>query len=225
MEPTSKKRRGCLIPFLVIIGVFMATIIGIAIGVSSSEKTVQKGLLAKAMDLTEEQEEAMLAVFDACGVVEIEEVTQFHAGENQTSYHIRDEETKVYSGMRGNIVVWVSNSSKTVEAIYYNDEGIYVNGVVTAQISDYYVSRAQRDSYRVVAQQMVEQCLSYPDTAKFGSVSAWNFGVQDGCDIILSSVTAKNAFGMESTEQFQLKIDRESGVPISLIIGNTEYIN
>lgn len=224
MDPTVKKRRGCLLPFIVVFIIFAAIIGGIVVGVSSSEGTAQKSLLAKTMDLTEEQEEAMLAVFSACGIVELKEVAEFQSGEDHTSYHINDDETEHYSGVDNTIVVWITNSTKAVEAIYFADQDIYVNGSVVAQVSDYYVSSTQRDEYRVTAQLLVKQCLNYPDTAQFGAASKWSFGVQDGYDFIQSSVTAKNAFGIESTERFQLKVDRESGEPVSLIIGSTEYI-
>ena len=45
----------------------------------------------------------MLEVFDACGVLEVKEVTQFKEGESQTSYHVRDVETDHYRGMDGTI--------------------------------------------------------------------------------------------------------------------------
>lgn len=225
MEPTAKKRRGCLFPFTVILVIFAVFAVLIAVGVSSSEAPAARSLLAKTMDLAEQQEQDMLAVFDACGIVELKEVTEFQSGEGHTSYHINDDETEHYSGVDNAIVVWVTDSTKAVEAIYFADQDIYVNGSVVAQVSDYYVSSAQRDEYRVTAQLLVKQCLNYPDTAQFGAASKWSFGVRDGYDVIQSSVTAKNAFGVESTERFQVKINRGSGEPVSLIIGNTEYIN
>jgi hypothetical protein len=219
-----KKRRGCLAPFLVIVIVFALLCIGIGVGVSSSGGTINQSLLAKTMDLTEQQEQDMQAIFDACGVVEIKEVIKFQEGEENTSYHIRDDETEHYIGMSGNIVVWVNNGTKAVESIYFNDQDIYVDGAVVAQVPDYYISSDQRDAYRVSAQVMVKKCLNYPDTAEFGAASKWSFGVRDGYDVIQSSVTAKNAFGVESTEDFQIKVDRATGTAVSLILGGTEYI-
>lgn len=225
MEPKVKKRHGCLIPCIVIFIIF-AGLIGIVINavVPGNYDEMEKSLLAETMELSDLQEQDMLEIFDACGIVEIKEVTQFQAGTEHTSYHVRDEETNHYQGMGGNIVVWVSNNSKTIEAIYFNDQDIYVDGIVVAPVSDYYVSSAQRDQYRVDVQFLVKEVLNYPDTAKFGSASAWAFGVKDGYDVIQSSVTAQNAFGVESTENFQVKVDRSTGTVVSFIMGGTEYI-
>jgi uncharacterized protein (UPF0333 family) len=221
-----KKRRGCLLPFLVLL--FALLIIGIAVGVATSGGTAsssaQKSVLAETMDLTEQQEQDMQAIFDACGVVEIKEATKNQEGEESTSYYVRDDETEHYTGMNGNIVVWVDNSTKAVKAIYFDDQDIYVDGAVVAQVPDYYISSEQRDAYRVSAQTLVKECLNYPDTAEFGAASKWSFGVRDGYDVIQSSVTAKNAVGVESTEDFQIKVDRATGTAVSLILGGTEYI-
>lgn len=220
-----KKRRGCLIPLLIFAVVIIAIAAGIAAGVGGAPKQEPKSLLAETMDLTEQQEQDLLAVFSACGILEVKEATQFKEGDGQTSYHIRDVETDSYRGMEGTIVVWLDNSTKTVNAIYFDDHDIYVDGATVAQVSSFYVSSAQRDEYRVSVQLMVKEHLNYPDTAQFGSASKWAFGVNEGgYDVIQSSVTAKNAAGVESTENFQVLIDRATGSPVSLNIGGTEYI-
>lgn len=222
-----KKRRGCLIPLLIVVFIFVALIIGIGVGVSGSTKSKQeaKSLLAETMGLTDQQEQDLLAVFDACGILEIKEVTEFQAGENHTSYHVRDVETDSYRGMDGTIVVWLNNDTKAAEEIYFDDHDIYVGGAVVAQVPAFYVSSAQRDEYRLEVQLLVKECLNYPDSAKFGSISKWAFGVNaDGYDVVQSSVSAQNAFGVESTEDFQVLFDRATGIPVSLIIDGTEYI-
>lgn len=173
-----KKRRGCLIPLAIFAVVLIAIIGGIAAGVSGTAGQKPKSLLAETIGLTEQQERDLLEVFDACGVLEVKEVTQF-----------------------------------------------YVDGAVVAQVPSFYVSSAQCDEYRVSVQLLVKECLSHPDSAQFGSASKWAFGVnEDGYDVIQSSVTAQNAMGVESTEKFQVLIDRSTGAPVSLNIGGTEYI-
>lgn len=220
-----KKRRGCLIPLVIFAVVIIAIAAGISAGVSGTPRQEPKSLLAETMELTEQQERDVLAVFDACGILEVKEVTQFQAGEDHTSYHVRDVETDSYRGMSGTIVVWMDNGTKAVEAIYFDDHDIYADGAVVAQVPAFYVSSAQRDEYRLAAQLLVKECLNYPDTAKFGSISKWAFGVnEDGNAVIQSSVTAKNAFGMESTENFQVVFDRTTKAPVSLNISGTEYI-
>ena len=107
-----KKRRGCLIPLAIFAVVLIAIIGGIAAGVSGTAGQKPKSLLAETIGLTEQQERDLLEVFDACGVLEVKEVTQFKEGESQTSYHVRDVETDHYRGMDGTIVVWLDNGTK-----------------------------------------------------------------------------------------------------------------
>ncbi|MBO6267348.1 MAG: hypothetical protein J6M06_03860 [Synergistaceae bacterium] len=218
-----KKRRGCLIPILIFFIVIFG--IGILVAVSSEKASAPKSLLAETLELSETQEEAVLAIFEKCGIGEITEASVFQAGEDRTSYYVNDEETAYYSGADNSIVVWIDNKTKGVDTIYFHDNDIFENGAALHQVSEYYVPKALRDEYRVSMQLLVKQCLNYPDSAKFESGgSKWSFGVIDGLDVIQSTVKAKNAFGMESTERFQVKVDRSSGKPVSLIIGDTEYL-
>lgn len=224
-ENKPRKRRGCLIPLVILSVIFAVIAVGVAVGVTQTVSTPKQSALAKEMKLTDQQEQTMLSVFEACGIQEVTEVTKFQEGDDQTSYLVSDIETNSYGGARNYAVVWVDNSTKAVQSIYYNDHDIYIDGAVASQISDFYVSAAQREDYRVVAQLLVKECLNYPDSAKFEGLSKWGFGVnEDGYDVVQSSVTAKNAFGMESTEKFQVLVDRATGTPVSLIIGETEYI-
>lgn len=182
-------------------------------------------LIAEKIGLNEDQETSMRNIFTSCGILEIKTVEKFQEGEERTSYHIDDEETQSYSGANNTIVVWIDNESKTVQEIYFHDNDIYIDGQVVANISDYYVSDKLRKEYRVTAPLLINQYLNYPDTAKYKSASGWSFGVQDGLDIVQSTVEAENAFKQKTTESFQIKFNRETGYPTSIIIGGQEYLS
>lgn len=81
----------------------------------------------------------------------------------------------------------------------------------------------EQDIYRTITQTEIKKLLNHPDTAQFRGISAWNFKVEDGIVIVQSSVTAQNSFGVKDTIDFQLKFDNKE--IISLIMGDTEYIN
>lgn len=166
-----KKRKGCLIPLAVFAVALIAIIGGIAAGIGGAAGQKPKSPLAETMGLTEQQEQDLLEVFDACGILEVKEVAQFKEGESQTSYHVRDVETDRYRGMDGTIVVWLDNGTKAVDAIYFDDYDIYVDGAVVAQVPSFYVSAAQCDEYRVSIQLLAKERLSYPDSAQFGSAN------------------------------------------------------
>ena len=96
------------------------------------------------------------------------------------------------------------NASKTIESIHFHSQDIYLNGEVISPITTYYVNSEDRDKYRTTSQLAIKQLLNYPDTAKFPAISGWAFGIEDDIVIVQSTVTAKNAFDMESTSTFQI---------------------
>lgn len=214
--------------FLITLAIILFYIF-MAFNVSSINSSIQNqysnSILSKEMMLTNQQEKAILEIFDSCGIGEITDVKKFQGDETETSYHINDNETKYYGGVNYTIVVWLNNADKTIKSIYFNDRDIYINGNVVSKVTNHYISSELRSEYRTLAELYIKQFLKYPKTAKFGSSSQWAFSVnKNGYDVIQSSVDAKNAFGVESTLPFQILIDRSKQLPISLILDNKEYI-
>lgn len=219
-----KKRRGCLLPVLIVVLIFGgALIFGISQIFQNPDAYQAKSILAKELDLSAEQESTMKEIFAQCGIGEITSASKFQSGDGQTSYYLDDEETAPYKGANNTIIVWVDDETKTIESIYFHDQDIYVEGKVLGQVTDYYVNSEDRDNYRVSSQMAIKGVLNYPDTAKFPAISGWAFGVEDGIVVVQSSVTAQNAFGVESTVDFQVKFS--SGNIVSVILDGTEYIN
>lgn len=218
-----KKGKGCLIVFIVLVAIFIIPIIIAITGIDYSAPSQSK--VGITMELNDEQTTDVLSIFEQCGIGDIASVELFQTGEDRTSYYVDDIETAAYSGANNTIVVWMDNTTKTVLEIYFNDVTIYADGKVKAQLPDYYISEKLRDTYRVNAQMYINQCLTYPDTAKYPSISGWSFGVRDGLDVVQSSVTMQNAFGVSNTVKFQIKFDRSTGKVVSLILDGKEYIN
>lgn len=218
-----KRRHGCLITVIAILGAFIALVVILANTVGNNPPAKQS-TLAKALELTDEQEFTMVQVFNACGIGDIVDATVFKSGEARTSYYVNDKETAAFSGADRTIIVWVDNSTKAVQEIYFNDITIYADGEVKANLPDYYISEALRDTYRTAAQVCVNNCLNYPDTAKYPGIYEWRFGVHDGLDVVQSTVTAKNAFGVQDKMEFTIKFDRSTGAPVSLVLNGQEYI-
>lgn len=211
--------------FFVVAATVMA---GVGSGVNSMEggkpssSSAPTSLLAKEMDLSQEQERVVLDIFAQCGIGEIDSVEVFHEGEEQTSYYVEDSETKAYRGADYAIVVWLDNETKEVQAIYFHDQDIYVDGAAQAKVSDFYVNAEDRSKYRVTAQMLVNELLLVPDSAKYPAKSGWAFGVEDGIVVVQSTVTSQNAYGVALENKFQIKF--KNGNPISLIIDGKEYI-
>ena len=223
MRTERKKRHGCLLPVLILFLIFGgAAVFTIFVVSQNPENYHKKSILASELDLTSEQEGSMLEIFAQCGIGEITSASKFQSGDGHTSYHLDDEETAAYKGADYTIVVWVDDESKAIESIYFHDQDIYVNGEILGQVTDYYVSSEDSEKYRVSSQLAVNQLLNYPDTAKYPARSGWRFGIEEGVVIVQSSVTAKNALGVESTSDFQVKFTKE--VITSLILDGTEHI-
>ncbi|MCH5192230.1 MAG: zinc-ribbon domain-containing protein [Oscillospiraceae bacterium] len=220
---SKKKGKGCLIVFIVLIAFLVLTIV-LAVAFKDAITGPSHSKVGIVMELNDDQATDVLSIFEQCGIGEISSVELFQASEDRTSYYVDDVETAAYSGADYTIVVWVDNATKTILEIYFNGVTIYADGEVKAQVSDYYISKESRDTYRVNAQVYVNQCLSYPDTAEYSNISGWNFGVRDGLDIVQSTVTSQNAFGVPSTMTFQVKFDRSTGAVVSLILDGKEYI-
>ncbi len=106
-------------------------------------------------------------------------------------YYLEDKETEAYKGIDYTIVVWVNNSDKTIESIYFHDQGIYLNGDMITPVTNYYVNSADRDKYRVNVQLAIKEILNYSDTAKFPAISEWAFEIENGTVIVQSTVTAR----------------------------------
>jgi len=221
-----KKGHGCLSTIFIVFFIFL--MLGIILNIlmikfpQDASSTNQQSILAKTMDLDSDQEANMLKILEACGIGEVTSVSVFQSGEDQTSYYLEDKEIEVYKGAEYDVVIWVDNTNKTINSIYFHDQDIYLDGKMITPITDYYVNSSDRDKYRVATQLAITELLNYPDTAEFPAISGWVFEIEDDTIIVQSTVTAKNAFNMESTSTFQAKFVSDSIT--SLIMDDTEYV-
>lgn len=185
---------------------------------TSEQKT---SLLAETMDLTAEQEAAMMEVFSACAIGEITSAKVVQSGAERTSYHLKDEETSHYLEP---IVVYINNATKAVETIYYADQDILIDGSPVSLVTLYYVSTQQRETIQLVVQNALTQVLKHPDSAKYKHLKDWQIGVIDGQIVAQSDVTSLNDFNVEETLKFQAIFDQLTAELKSFIVDGTEYI-
>ena len=65
-----KKKRGCLIPVLIVLVIFLgAGTFGIMQIMQNPDAYQAKSMLAKELELTSDQESAMLEIFQSCGKI------------------------------------------------------------------------------------------------------------------------------------------------------------
>ena len=66
----------------------------------------------------------MVAVFTQCGIGEITRAEPSQAGTVHSSYRLADK-----NGGDA-IVVWITNTTKTLEAVSFREQDLYINGEV-----------------------------------------------------------------------------------------------
>ena len=102
-------------------------------------------------------------------------------------------------------VVEIANGEegeKTLDTVTFQGREIYADGKVSAPITDYYLTLAQRDDYLSDTLAAVKKELDVPETAVFPSRSGWTFEMDGGNVTVTSTVTAKDNSGQAVTRGF-----------------------
>lgn len=183
--------------------------------------SISDTVLGAGMELTEEQEEAVLAVLETCGFTQITEVRELSDNGITATYAIEDTQTSRFLE-GGDIVAQVADETKTVESIVFGEKDIYLSGHLIAPITDFYLSSAQRDVYLSACLTAVRARLDLPETAVFPSKSGWEYTMDGSKVSVRSTVTAKDTTGQEVKRAFQAEFEDGSFVSISFEGGGTE---
>lgn len=114
-------------------------------------------------------------------------------------------------------------------AIVYGDHTLYENNEIIGSILDLVISNEEFIEYTDDARNVVTEALNTPNKLKFptnipGS-DDWKISKDDGVIHIESYVDAKNGFGTEVREIFQVSVDMESKEVLKIIIGESTYNN
>jgi hypothetical protein len=230
-----KKKKGLLIILLIAVVIFLGLVILIIItsqppeGFELSESLpaalAARNILAEGMDLTPEQEAAVLEIFDSVGIGEIVSASEFQRGEEMTSFWLDDVETRHWGNVR--IVVWLDNATKEINSIYFHDYTLWEDGEFVSLITNYYVPQEILETLHLATQLLISDFLIAPSTASWesrGSGGDWSFGRQDLNFIVQSHVTSHNAFGVPIRMPFQVTWDAFA-MPISVIIDGEEVLS
>ena len=156
-------------------------------------------LVGETMELTKEQEKEVLAGLEECGFAEIKEVDLIKFGAKSSTYAVQDIWTAQFMEKEDAAVVEIANGEegeKTLDTVTFQGREIYADGKVSAPITDYYLTLAQRDDYLSDTLAAVKKELDVPETAVFPSRSGWTF------ETVTSTVTAKDNSGQAVTRGF-----------------------
>jgi len=182
-----------------------------------------RSLLAETMGLTDEQEAAILEVFEEAGIEEITRIEQAPTPEqNFLSFRLRNADTDFYGGF---ITVHLSDDEyRNVLTIFHNlaDEDIFAYGEIVNHASVFFpISATERNTVITQAQRWILDVLELPDSAVFGR--GWAFERQEENIAVQSTVNARNALGLQAELPFQI-IFNSWNIPISIIIDGQELV-
>ncbi len=170
-------------------------------------KALSETELGQTMEVTSKQEEAILAIFEQCGIYPVREVKRLVSDDESATYAVNDAETVHFSDTKDAIVVELNNKDKTVQSIDFQKHAVYRNGAVVAQATDFYLGSAQRDHYLSMCLTAVNARLPLPETASYPAKSGWNY-TSDGDKVTVeSTVTTKDANGTPVTQAFTVEFE------------------
>lgn len=162
-------------------------------------------IVGETMELTRDQEKEVLAGLEESGFAEIKEVDLIKYGAKSSTYAVQDIWTAQFMEKDDAAVVEIANGEegeKTLDKITFQGQEIYADGKVTAPITDYYLTLAQRDDYLADTLDAVKKELAVPETAVFPARSGWSFEMDGGNVTVASSVTAREGSGQTVTRSF-----------------------
>lgn len=199
-----------LVAVLLVIGAFVSMAvfefpIALPFDVPFLSGSKPETLVGETMELTKDQEKEVLAGLEECGFAEIKEVDLIKYGAKSSTYAVQDIWTAQFMEKDEAAVVEIANGEegeKTLDKITFQGREIYADGKVSAPITDYYLTLAQRDDYLADTLAAVKKELDVPETAVFPSRSGWTFEMDGGNVTVTSSVTAKNNSGQAVTRNF-----------------------
>ena len=191
---------------------------------TTENSSIYESLLTETMGLTDEQDSAIVELFTACGIGEIIEIdiTRTVELEGETIYFCKDKGTSYYSQP---IYVSLFNDTKQVKGIGYNGHDIYTAGGAIDNIQNYYANEEKRAAYRTASEALVKQYLARPSSAKFEK--DWTYSNMSNGQITVKSVVRYKldigtSVDVMNNSNFQIIFNGDT--PISLIIGETEYL-
>ncbi|MBD5162711.1 MAG: hypothetical protein HDT14_12030 [Oscillibacter sp.] len=181
-----------------------------------TSKPITETVLGQGMELTKKQEAAVTAVLEECGFKRISEVRHASSTEYSTFYNVNDVDTIRFLDHADTLLVKITNETKEVETITYQDMDIYLNGHLIVPITEFYLDAATRDVYLAATLTAVKARLDLPETAEFPSKSSWRYTMDGENVTVESTVTSKTNSGEMETCSFLAKFEEGSFVSITL---------
>lgn len=218
-----KRKRGCLLPVIIVFFAFCAIVTIMMQVIDPSELGRNQAFVAsKYIDVSKEQGKQIDDILVQCGLTEI---TGWEHDELLDAAHMESETGyRLTSNGIDNIILYL-DANDNVYSIRYADYDLYANGAVTATLSDYCLTTKEMSDWQTLCQDKVKEELKTPSTAKFPNILEWKFGKNKNIITVQAYVDAQNGFGAQIRSDFQFIINSDDNTIQSFILDGTELIS
>lgn len=215
------KKKGCLIPILVILIIFIALLV-IMIKFGTEDASHPLSTSQKYIDdLTDEQSKQIDFVLSNCGIenissIEHDDLLDNAHKEKETGYRIKCDRAD-------NVILYLTENMEVYSLVYADNE-LYADGKVKATIQDFTFSTDEATKYQLLCEDKVKAILKSPSTAKFPNIMEWGFGKTKKEITVQGYVNAQNSFNTKIRSDFQFKFDKKTNTVTSFIFDGQEQI-
>lgn len=218
-QPPRKKNHGCLITFLVVLGVVLFAVVMLILTtrdqqIGTTEFT--RGQIVAATKASNEKAQGIESILKSCDVEPIaiiyDDILDY---DNLWGYRIKTKEG-------ANVIMYTTHDHQ-VSALKYADYYLYQNGEQLLKLSQFMMSLNEKSNIQYASQEAIKSILKSPSTAKFPLSDQWNIWKTPDEIVVQSYVDSQNGFGAEIRSEFQIKYSPEGNIT-SCIFDGTELI-
>lgn len=200
--------------------IFLAIIISAAKGGFGSSNTSLLNEIEEKIGVTEENAKTINDTFISIGLEDFDSITHDDIlddteADNSKGYRIK-------TSFSDNVILYMDSENKII-SIRWADKDFYKDGKVLLDFEDFTMTFDEQSNYNIDAQERVEKILKAPSTAKFPSITKWNFSKSNGVVTLQAYVDSENSYGAMIRSNFQIKYAKD-GTIISFIFDGEELI-
>lgn len=162
-----------------------------------------KDIVGTATEAAPDQVTAIETILTECAVVPLE---------------IRHDDDLDHDGLVGyriatadvkNVILYL-NKDYAVDKVKYADHVLHDGSEMLSSLTDYTITRKERDTLQWQCMELVKDILKSPSSAKFPAITEWKMGKSEGIVTIQAYVDADNAFGANLRSDFQVVLEGDT---------------
>ncbi len=218
-QPPRKKRYGCLIAFLVFLGIAVFSVVMVVKTIGDQPSRTQSNTLNQIISVTKASNDKAQILEDILDSCEIEPVTMIY---DQLLDHDSLWGYRIQTKEGANVIMYTTHDHQ-MDTLKYADYYLYQNGEQLLKLSDFTMTIDEKSDVQYASQEAIKSILKSPSTAKFPSINEWNIWKTPDEIVAQSYVDSQNSFGAELRSEFQIKFTLD-GTITSCIFDGEELI-